>query len=126
MIFLNDRHVSDTRFYARQPKPAKNVIAEVIQRRGYARVLSQENLQQAWQEALRTTPSGELLAKHSFPGRLRRGTLEVMVANSTFVQELTFEKTTLLARLRELSPGQNIRNLRFRVGEVPQQTLDER
>ena len=43
----------------------------------------------AWREA-----AGPLAAKYTRPGQLRRGTLEVVVANSTLVQELGFQKQT--------------------------------
>ena len=35
------------------------------------------------------------------PGNIRRGVLEVFVANSTLLQELAFQKTQLLERLRQ-------------------------
>ena len=49
---------------------------------------------------------------------LRRGTLEVVVANSTLVQELGFQKQDLLKTLAELLPDEGIQNLRFRVGNI--------
>ncbi len=49
---------------------------------------------------------------------LCRGTLEVVVANSTLVQELGFQKQPLLAALAELLPNEGIKRLRFRVGNI--------
>ena len=49
---------------------------------------------------------------------MRRGTLEVIVANSTLVQELGFQKNALLQSLAELLPDEGIENLRFRVGSI--------
>lgn len=51
-------------------------------------------------------------------GQVRRGVLEVLVANSTVMQELSFEKTRLVARLAELVPEEKIRDLKFRVGTI--------
>jgi hypothetical protein len=44
--------------------------------------------------------------------------LEVIVANSTLVQELGFQKLALLKNLAALLPDEGIENLRFRVGNI--------
>ena len=62
--------------------------------------------------------AGPLAAKYTRVGLLRRGTLEVIVANSVLVQELGFQKGGLLKSLSELLPGQGITNLRFRLGAI--------
>ena len=67
----------------------------------------------AWREA-----AGPLAAKYTRVGQLRRGTLEVVVANSTLVQELGFQRTELLKTLTELLPHEGIKGLRFRVGSI--------
>lgn len=95
------------------PKPIKNILAELLARRGYARVQSAGLSAEAWSQA-----AGEQLAALSRPGQLRRGVLEVLVKSSTLVQELGFRKQELLARLGELLPDENIRDLRFRVGPL--------
>jgi hypothetical protein len=51
-------------------------------------------------------------------GAVRRGTLEVLVANSTLLQELGFQKKALLESLGQLLPDEKIQNLRFKVGNV--------
>jgi predicted nucleic acid-binding Zn ribbon protein len=82
-------------------------------RRGFARVQSTAALKQAWNEA-----AGELLARQSRVGAVRRGVMEVIVAHSTWAHELTYQKTTLIARLATLLPEQKIRDLRVRVGPL--------
>lgn len=82
-------------------------------RRGYARVQSAEVYDTAWREA-----AGPLAAQYTRVGSLRRGTLEVTVANSTLVQELVFQKPALLKALAELLPNEGIKNIRFRVGVI--------
>lgn len=82
-------------------------------RRGFARINGNQALAEAWQQA-----AGELLARHTRPAAIRRGVLEVTAANSTILQELTFQKTQLLAAMARLLPEQTITNLRFRVGPV--------
>ena len=72
-----------------------NVLSELMSRRGYARVQSAAAYDAAWREA-----AGPLAAKYTRPGLVRRGTLEVMVANSTLMQELGFQNTRSIG-----SPG---------------------
>jgi len=98
---------------ARRPQAIGDVLAELMARRGFARINGNQALADAWQQA-----AGELLARHTRPGGIRRGVLEVIAANSTIMQELTFQKTQLLAAMARLLPEQTITNLRFRVGPV--------
>jgi predicted nucleic acid-binding Zn ribbon protein len=98
---------------ARGPQTIGNVLSELMARRGYARIQSAETYEAAWREA-----AGPLAAKYTRPGQLRRGTLEVVVANSTLMQELGFQKRALLEALAKLLPDEGIKNLRFRVGNI--------
>ena len=98
---------------ARGPKPIGDVLAELMARRGFARVQSAAEYDGAWREA-----AGPLIAQYSRVGQLRRGTLEVIVANSTLVQELGFQKEALLKTLTELLPDEGIEQLKFRVGTI--------
>jgi predicted nucleic acid-binding Zn ribbon protein len=97
----------------RGPQAIGNVLSELMARHGYARVQSTAALERAWREA-----AGPLVAKYSRVGKICRGTLEVMVANSTLIQELGFQKESLLAALAELLPDERITNIRFRAGRV--------
>jgi predicted nucleic acid-binding Zn ribbon protein len=98
---------------ARGPQMIGNVLSELMSRRGYARVQSASAYEAAWREA-----AGPLAAQYTRVGPLRRGTLEIVVANSTLVQELGFQKCSLLQNLAELLPDERIENLRFRVGPI--------
>jgi predicted nucleic acid-binding Zn ribbon protein len=89
------------------------ILAELMARRGFARIQSTAALEAAWQEA-----AGEALAAHTRTGAIRRGKLEVTVANSAVAQELTFRKPALLDTLRKALPDETIRDLRFRVGPI--------
>ena len=82
-------------------------------RRGYARALSAGRYEAAWREA-----AGPLAAKYTAVGALRRGTLEVIVANSTLMQELTFQKPILLESLSTTLPDEGIDELRIRLGTI--------
>jgi predicted nucleic acid-binding Zn ribbon protein len=97
----------------RGPQRIANILAELMARRGYGRVQSTAAYEEAWRQA-----AGLLVAQYTRIGALRRGALEVTVANSTLMQELTFQKTVLLKNLAELLPDQGIRSLKFRVGTM--------
>ncbi len=94
-----------------RPRKISDVLADLMARRGYAREQSTVDLVEAWQQA-----AGELVARHSRVGLIRQGRLEVTVAHSALVQELTFQKVAILAQLRQSLPQENISDLRFRVG----------
>ena len=100
-------------FRGRQPKPVGDVLAQLVQRKGYAQLQLAGELSQAWNEI-----AGPLLAKQTLLGSTRRGVLEVVVANSLLIQELGFQKRQLLEALQQRVPEAGVRELRFRVGAV--------
>jgi hypothetical protein len=100
-------------FYGRKPKKIADVVAQLITQRGYGRIGTDEQLTEAWQKA-----AGDPLARFSRAGKIRRGILEVWVANSTMMQEFGFEKTRILAAIQRELPDANIRDLRFKVGQI--------
>jgi predicted nucleic acid-binding Zn ribbon protein len=93
------------------PKRIDDVLSGLLARKGYARVLAASQLEGAWSAA------AEALAAHSRPGAVKGGVLDVLVQSSAMVQELTFQKRRLLARLNEAAPQEKIKDLRFRVGK---------
>jgi predicted nucleic acid-binding Zn ribbon protein len=97
----------------RGPQSIGNVLAELMARRGFARLRSASALQAAWRDA-----AGELVGGHSRVVGVRRGKLEVIVSHSALVQELTFRKAALLAALAQALPDESIKDLRFRVGAL--------
>lgn len=96
-----------------RPQAIGDVLGELISRRGYARVEAGEAFFAAWQ-----TAAGESIARFTRAGGVKRGVLEVLVANSALVQELTFQKTGLLTKLRQALPQEKIKDLRFKVGRI--------
>ena len=85
----------------------------MVQRRGYAQVRAAGEWNEAWRSA-----AGERFAAVTEVGQLRRGVLEVTVANSLVMQELGFEKERILADIQAARPDAGIKNLRFRVGQI--------
>ena len=97
----------------RGPQHVGNVLAQLMARRGFARQQGAAACQEAWGRA-----AGPLAARYTRAGSVRRGALEVIVANSTLLQELSFQKSELLKTLAELLPDEGIKDLRFRVGSI--------
>jgi hypothetical protein len=95
------------------PERIADILAQLMARRGFARVLGADAYQSAWNEA-----AGALGAKYSRVGQLKRGTLEVVVTNSALIQEFGFQKAAILTTLNRLLPDHNIKDLRFRLGAI--------
>lgn len=95
------------------PKPMRDVLSQLLAKKGYAQVQTAAGCTAAWREAV-----GEKLAIDTCPGNVRRGVLEVLVRNSVAVQELGFLKAKIVKTLTKLVPEQQIRDLRFRVGAI--------
>jgi predicted nucleic acid-binding Zn ribbon protein len=108
-----EARVDQRRPRIRQPKKMADVLSNLMSKRGYARVLSIGSLDDAWQAAI-----GARFAGDTRPGNVKRGVLEVLVASSAVLQELTFQKKQLLAKLQTAAPDQKIKDLRFKVGAI--------
>ena len=113
--FIARRGREQRRYYARRPKKIADVLAQLITARGYGRIQADAEFSAAWQQA-----AGPALARFTRPGQIRRGQLEVTVANSIIMQELSFQKQRILAAIQAELPEAGIRNLRFRLGPVGQ------
>jgi predicted nucleic acid-binding Zn ribbon protein len=97
----------------KHPHAISDILGQLFARRGFARVQSADACSAAWRQA-----AGDFTAGYTRVGSVKRGALEITVANSTLVQELTFRKSALLADLARLLPDEPIKDLRFRVGPI--------
>jgi hypothetical protein len=89
-------------------------LGRLFTARGWGRRQERGRLERAWAEAV-----GELGAKQTRVGGLRRGVLEVVVGNAVLLQELAhFHKRRLLEQLRLRLPGTTFIDLRFRNGVI--------
>lgn len=94
------------------PRRMSELVPRLMASRGYARLLSTDEFQDAWSEA-----AGALSAQTRV-GSVRRGILEIVVGNSVLMQELTFRKRLLLQSIQKQLPEKNIRDLRFTIGAI--------
>jgi hypothetical protein len=92
----------------------KDGLAKLMGERGYGYSLSAEACDDAWKHAV-----GELFYHRTQVGALRRKVLEITVADSVSMQELTFRKSSILATLQKNLPDFHLQDIRFRIGHVP-------
>jgi hypothetical protein len=108
---IND--MKHKKFRVPRSQTARSIVNRLLAKRGYAQVEQRDQIQELWNQAV-----GPLLAQQSRCGRLLRGTMEVFVANSMVLSELTFDKVNILARLQRNAAGKAIQNLKFKLGAV--------
>lgn len=113
--FAQHREAEKRYFHGRAPKPIGNVLAQLVSRRGYAQIRAAGERDEAWQRVV-----GEEFARMTQVSALRRGVLEVLVANSLLMQELTFRKEQLLSDLQAAIPDAGVKQLKFKVGRIEQ------
>jgi predicted nucleic acid-binding Zn ribbon protein len=97
-----------------EPQPLARVLSELIARRGFARVKSDEELQVAW-----TQVAGRATARQTRAVAVRRGVLQVSVASSSLLEELAgFYRAALVEKLRTGYPNLAIKDIKFRLDSV--------
>ncbi|MCA9176992.1 MAG: DUF721 domain-containing protein [Planctomycetales bacterium] len=97
----------------RGPVRAREVLNQLLARRGYTQRRAGQDRERLWKEAV-----GEPLASHSRAVKLSRGVLIVMVRNSAIHQELAFMQAELLRKLSAANPDMKLKSLRFQVGAI--------
>lgn len=94
------------------PERLGEILSRLFAARGWGRRQGRLHLERAWEESIDPQFAGQTRVLG-----LRRGVLEVEVANSALLQELAhFHKRRLLERLRPRLPGTTLTDLRFRAG----------
>lgn len=99
--------------FSRRPKRMGNILAQLMARKGYAQDQSHSELESIWIEI-----AGPEWQQNTKVGVIRQGVLEIVVSNSSANQQLNFKKRKLLAELQARLPKNNIKDLRFRTGNV--------
>ena len=99
--------------FERRPKKAAQVLGQLMARKGYGQTESANQLEETW-----ITVVGDQWKTKTKVGVIRGGVLEVLVANSAVNQQLDFKKKKILAELQNRLPKNNLKDLRFKVGNV--------
>lgn len=98
----------------RGPETIGDILARLFAARGWGRRQDRLRLEEAWAGA-----AGPEFAAQTRVVALRRGVLEVVVANAVLLQELAhYHKRRLLEALRARLTGVTVTDLRFRAGVI--------
>ncbi|MDF0642659.1 MAG: DUF721 domain-containing protein [Nitrospira sp.] len=89
------------------------ILSGLAKRLGLESRLLELRLQRDWVRIV-----GEPMASHTWPDHIRFKKLHLIVRNSVWMQQLTFLKPALLAKLHEAN-ATLITDLALRVGELP-------
>jgi predicted nucleic acid-binding Zn ribbon protein len=96
------------------PELVGEVISRLFTARGWGRVSERQRLEQAWAAAC-----GEELARLTRVNGIRRGVLDIDVANPMLLHELAgFHKRRLLEALKKEMPGMPMKDIRFRTAKL--------
>lgn len=106
------KYSGEERDRGKDPQRIADIVSALMARRGYARLQSSQLLGEVWQQV-----AGKL-ANHTRPGNCQRGLWEIHVDNSAVLQELNFNKATLISDINRLAPDQQIKDLKFRLGQI--------
>ena len=98
--------------FRRRPKRPADVIGRMMARQGYAQSKSNDELNDDWEKAV-----GKYSGKTKV-GRIRSGVLEVHVASSAVMNQLSFQKKQLLSAIQQQLPQNKIKDIRFKLGNV--------
>jgi hypothetical protein len=92
------------------------ILSTVAKQLGLETRLIELRVQQQW-----PTLVGEPIASHTWPTQIRFHKLYLLVENSVWLQQLTFLKPALLARLNAETGSEFLTDIVLRVGEIPSQ-----
>ncbi len=95
------------------PRRIGAVVNQLLARRGYAQVNAVIELQSHFNAAV---PAA--ISQGARPGHLKNGVLEIIVADSSTMQELVFMRRTVLKHLQEKLPQSGIKDLKFKLGKL--------
>lgn len=90
------------------------ILSGLAKRLGLQSHLFEMRLQQQWRDIV-----GEPIGSHTWPSQIRFKKLYLIVRNSVWLQQLTFLKPTLLAKLNDGAGSELVTDIAFRVGEIP-------
>jgi len=91
-----------------------SILSGLAKRLGLESRLFELRLQHDWREIV-----GDPIASHTWPDQIRFKKLHLIVRHSVWMQQLTFLKPSLLAKLNEQAGTNLLTDISLRVGEIP-------
>ena len=92
----------------------RSILDGLAKRLGLESRLLELRLQHEWRDIV-----GEPIGSHTWPAHIRFKKLSLVVRNSVWLQQLTFLKPTLLAKLNEAAGTELVKEIVLRVGDIP-------
>lgn len=97
-----------------KPEMLGDVLRKILKKRNIPHTATDRRLLGLWRKAV-----GPQIAAQTHPDTLKRGVLFVRVSAPVWMHQLTFMREEILARIQELTAPEEVRNLRFTIGEIP-------
>lgn len=97
-----------------KPELLGAILQKILKKRNIPHTSTDQRLLDLWRRAV-----GPQIAAQTHPEAVKRGVLFVRVSASVWLHQLQFMKEEILAKIKELSPPDEIRTLHFSVGEIP-------
>lgn len=91
-----------------------SILSGLAKRLGLESRLIELRLQHRWRDII-----GEPIGAHTWPDQIRFKKLYLVVRNSVWLQQLSFLKPALLAKLQAETGRDMVTEIVFRVGEIP-------
>ena len=91
-----------------------SILDGLAKRLGLDSRLLELRLQHEWRDIV-----GEPVGSHTWPAHIRFKKLSLVVRNSVWLQQLTFLKPTLLAKLNAAAGTELVKEIVLRVGDIP-------
>ena len=101
---------------ARQVKPEMlgEILGKILKKRNIPHSSTDRRLLDIWRRAV-----GPQIASQTHPDTLKRGVFFVRVSAPVWLHQLQFMKEEILDRIKALNVPEEVRNLRFCIGEIP-------
>jgi hypothetical protein len=93
-----------------RPKTVSSILDRLIVERGYAAQQSTLLIQEQWRIAV-----GEKLFCQSRVGKIQRGVLHILVANTIVLTELEFVKKKALHQIQTALPDFRLKSIRLKI-----------
>jgi len=98
----------------------QSILQGVAQSQGFDVRLWEYRLQTQWKDLV-----GEVLAAHTWPTRIRFRKLFIAVETTVWLHQLTYLKSTLMDKIQSQTSNLYLKDIVFRIGEIPEQNWDE-
>ena len=86
------------------------LLNSLIQKKGWKKQITRNRVFLLWDRIV-----GEDIAVHAQPFVVRGRTLWLNVSDSVWMQQLQFQKMTILERVKQVLPGSSINDIRFQL-----------